>query len=67
MAYAHTSHNRSVTASPPYGGSASAKPCSGLSLLQGFAPEHLEQGRCFATPYYLPQTTVTAGTLNDIY
>ena len=43
MAYAHTSHNRSVTASPPYGGSASAKPCSGLRPLQDFAPVHFGQ------------------------
>ena len=39
-----TALNRSVTASPPYGGSASAKPCSGLRPLQGFAPAHLGQG-----------------------
>jgi hypothetical protein len=35
-----TAHNRTVTASPPFGGSASAKPQSGLRPLCGFAPAH---------------------------
>ena len=36
MVYAPTSHNRSVYASPPYGGSGSAKPQSGLRPWYGF-------------------------------
>jgi len=44
MKYGATAHNRTVTASPPYGGSTSTKPCSGLRPLQGFAPAHLGQG-----------------------
>jgi hypothetical protein len=42
--YGQPAHNRSVTASPPNGGSAFTKPCSGLRPLQGFAPAHLGQG-----------------------
>jgi hypothetical protein len=34
--YAPTSHNRSVTASPPYGGSGYEKPCSGFALCTVF-------------------------------
>ena len=40
MVYGTTAYNRIVCASPPYGGSASAKPQSGLRPLCGFAEAH---------------------------
>jgi hypothetical protein len=39
-----TSPNRTVTASPPYGGSGYEKPCSGCRPLHGFVPPYLGQG-----------------------
>jgi hypothetical protein len=41
---ANTSLNRTVTASPPYGGSGETKPCSGCRPLHGFVSPHLGQG-----------------------
>jgi hypothetical protein len=38
------SHNRTVTASPPYGGSGYTKTQSGLRPLCVFVPPHLGQG-----------------------
>jgi hypothetical protein len=32
MVYGTTAYNRTVTASPPYGGSGYTKPCSGFAL-----------------------------------
>jgi hypothetical protein len=49
MVYARTSHNRSVYASPPVGGSGYAKMQSGLRPLCIFAPPHFfAPVKCFA-------------------
>jgi hypothetical protein len=60
-------HNRTVCASPPYGGSGYEKPQSGYALCAVFLRHIWGRGRCYATPYYLPQTSVTAGTLGAIH
>jgi hypothetical protein len=58
-----TAHNRTVTASPLYGGSGYEKPQSGCALCAVFLRHIWGRGRCCAMPYHLPQTSVTAGTL----
>jgi len=56
--------NRHITignCSPPYsGGSGSAKPCSGLRPLHGFAPPH------FASPCLAAQALIRAGKTSVI-
>jgi hypothetical protein len=71
--------NRTVTApvrfadrTPPYGGSGYEKPQSGYALCAVFLRHIWGKGRVpkvrrFATPYNLPQTSVTAKTLYEIW
>jgi len=64
MGYGQTAHNRSVCASPPYGGSGYAKMQSGLRPLCIFAPPHfLCAGIASQFLYRAQKTTHTAGTL----
>jgi hypothetical protein len=58
-----TAHNKSVYASPPVGGSGYEKPQSAYGLCAVFFRHIWGRGQCFALPYYLPQTSYTAGTL----
>ena len=63
-----TAHNRIVYASPPFGGSASAKPQSGLRPLCGFAPAHF--CGCWNAPRSFiatAKTSYTTGTLCEIF
>ena len=55
MGKGRTAYNRSVYASPPYGGSGSEKPQSGCALCAVLSPPQFGQGQCFALPYNLPK------------
>jgi hypothetical protein len=59
-----TAHNRSVTASPPYGGSGYTKTQSGFALC-GILLHHILPALVFASqsPHMPAQTSVTARTL----
>jgi hypothetical protein len=67
MVYAPTALNRTVYAAPPVGGLGYEKPQSALRAFVRFSLRHsLGRGRCYATPYYLPKPSYTAGTLYAI-
>jgi hypothetical protein len=53
------SHNRTVYASPPVGGSGYEKPQSAYGLCAFFLRHIWGGGQCFALPYYPPQTSYT--------
>jgi hypothetical protein len=61
MGYGQTAYNRSVYASPPYGGSGYEKPQSGYALCAVFL-RHILRLLVFASqsPYIPAQTSVTA-------
>ena len=64
LEYGCTSHNRSVCASPPFGGSGYEKTQSGLRPLSVFSPPHfLCAGIASQFLYRAKKTSHTAGTL----
>ena len=65
--YGTTAHNRSVCASPPFGGSGYKKTQSGLRPLCVFSPPHfLCAGIAPQFLYRAQKTSHTAGTLCEI-
>jgi len=68
MEYGTTAHNRSVTASPPYGGSGYEKPQSGLRPLCVFSPPQFFVCEKLLRSFLIAnkKPSVTAGTLDDI-
>ena len=58
--YAPTAHNRTVYASPPYGGSGSEKPQSGYALCAVFSPPQFGQGSMLRIALLPAQTVVNS-------